>query len=391
MSRAGAHSTRWAAVYRTGALLGLDVGVLPRTPTLGIGTLGLLLLLAGCSGGPSDIAPSPAPTTERVVDATEVRTLPFPHLLPVAGTVVARQRIEIASRITGFLQQVSVQEGDRVEPGTLLAVIDDTGVEAAVVTAEAAVASAQADLDEAKGDVARYRKLARTQTLTEDDLRKAEVRLVRAEAERVRTASDLTTRRQDRRYARLVSPARAQVRERLRDPGDLVTLGDPILRLEALEPLDLELFVPLAQALALAEGQSIRLELDGPPGSLTAPIAAVIHSADSATRLCKVRLALPEQSGLIPGRFGRALLVLGEDLIPALPTSALTERAGVPGVFVIDASGRARFRSLQVGRLWQGAWEVLAGIEAGATVVNNPASVLRDGDRVQVRTPADGS
>jgi len=73
-----------------------------------------------------------------------------------------------------------------------------------------------------------------------------------------------------------------------------------------------------------------------------------------------------------------------------VPDGALAERAGVPGVLVVEAQGTARFRSLQLGRAWPGYHEVLAGVEPGTAVAIDPPASLRDGDRVEARPVPDG-
>lgn len=359
----------------------------PRSAGL---VLGLCLPLIACAAQDGVTSGPQATPSEARVRVGPVERRAFPVVYPVTGTVVPRERIEIASRVSGFLRQVTVREGDRVEPGALLVAIDDVAVEAAVRGAEAALASARAEVAEAQGDVERFRHLSRTQALAEDELRKAELHLARAEASREGAEAELTARRQDRQYARLVSPARAQVRERLRDPGDLVTVGDPILRLDVLGSLELELFVPSAQASVLAAGQRVQVELDEATPAIDGQIDAVVDSADPVTRRCKVRVALPQHGSLVPGRFARAQLVLGEDSVFAVPASALTERAGVPGVFVVDPSGTARFRSVHPGRLWQDLREIRAGVEMATRVVIAPSAALRDGDRVLVERAPDG-
>jgi len=347
------------------------------------------LVLAGCEPGPADSAPSEA--TVRLhwlaVSQVEVRTLPL--IYPASGSVVARERVEVASRLTGFIQRVAVEEGETVAAGTVIVEIDDAQVEAAVRGAEAAVASAQADRLDALGDVDRFQTLARNQALAEDGLRKARVRLARAEGEATRSEAELQARRQERRYTRIVSPAPARVRERLRDPGDLVTPGEPILRLDVLGPPEVEVFLPVSRIQTVSVGQTVRVQLEPSVRERPGHVVAIVESLDPVTRRGKVRLALAEAEGLLDGQFARVYFVVGEEPVLVVPDGALAERAGVPGVLAVDAQGTARFRSLQLGRAWPGYHEVLAGVEPGTAVAIDPPASLRDGDRVEARPGPD--
>ena len=82
--------------------------------------------------------------------------------------------------------------------------------------------------------------------------------------------------------------------------------------------------------------------------------------------------------------------VLGDEDVIVVPASAITERAGIEGVFVKDISNKLRFRSVRLGKTWQSdplqgdtsqqLREVLAGLEVSMLVVMNPPALLHDGD-----------
>jgi len=309
-----------------------------------------------------------------------------PVIYKVPGSVVPARRLQISSRISGFIEQVHVDEGDRVEPGAALVDIDDTALEANIRAAQASLASAKADLADARADVERYQSLTTKQVLAEDQLRDARVRSAQAKAQVDKMQAELDARREDRRYVRLTSPIRALVRERLRDPGDLITVGEPVLRLDALGPMEFEVFVPSTQVDAVFSGQAVEVALDHSSTHLMGKVISVVHSADSSTRRYKVRIALPDDPRLSPGQYGSARLRIGEEPVTILPDAAVVERAGIEGVFVVEGEQRVRFRSVRLGRRWRTDREVLAGVESGSTVAMKPPSDLRDGDRVRETT-----
>jgi len=93
---------------------------------------------------------------------------------------------------------------------------------------------------------------------------------------------------------------------------------------------------------------------------------------------------------LSPGQFARAQILLGQETALVVPVSSIVERAGIEGIFVVKKEGTARFRSVRTGKVWQDYREVLAGVEAGLSVVLNPPLRLRDGDRIK-RATLDGN
>jgi RND family efflux transporter MFP subunit len=267
--------------------------------------------------------------------------------------------------------------------------MDGAQVEAAIKIAQATLAAAQAELGDANGDLKRYRALSKTEALAEDKIRDAGVRRTKAEALLARAQAELEAKRQDRRYIYLASPVRAQVRERLRDQGDLASAGEPILRLDVLGSLELEVYLSSSQIGSVTKGQNIDLFVQSDVQPIIGKVARIVRSADSVTRSSKVRITLPNNRGLSPGQFARAHILLGHETVPVVPPSSIVKRAGIEGVFVVEEEGSARFRSIRTGKLWQDYREVLAGVEAGLPVILNPPLRLRDGDQVK-RTSADG-
>ena len=202
------------------------------------------LILSGCDNNQPNQADPFGSTNSYNVHLAKVEKHVFPTIYSVPGTIVPGHRLQIASRVTGYIEKITVDEGDIVEPGVILVEIDNAQLEASITSAEASVASAQAELEEAQNDVKRFRKLVRSKTITEDKLRKAIVRQTSAKTKLAKSQAELTSTQQDRQYTRITSPVRAQVRERLQDPGDLASSGSPILRLDVLGPMELEVYLP---------------------------------------------------------------------------------------------------------------------------------------------------
>jgi RND family efflux transporter MFP subunit len=347
----------------------------------------LVLMLIGCQDDRPDQVSTSGTTNSHDVQLAQIEKREFPKIYPVPGTVAPTERLQITSRVTGYIEKITVDEGDIVEPGVILVEIDNAQLEASITSAEASVASAQAELEEAQNDVKRFRKLVRSKTITEDKLRKAIVRQTSAKAKLAKSQAELTSTQQDRQYTRITSPVRAQVRERLQDPGDLASSGSPILRLDVLGPMELEVYLPSTRIGNVVIGQDVDVYIQSEQTPLAGNVKSIVRAADKVTRRSKVRIALPEDESLAPGQFARADIMLGEESLTVIPREAMTERAGIEGAFIVDESGTVRFRSVRLGRRYRAYQEVLAGPEAGVSVVLNPPALLREGDRVVQASP----
>jgi RND family efflux transporter MFP subunit len=347
----------------------------------------MLLFLASCQEDqPSQNDASALPMAHGV-HLAQVESQLFPKIYSVPGTIVSNKRLQVASRVAGYIKKITVDEGDIVEAGTILVEIDNAQVDASIKSAEANVISAKAELEEAQGDVKRFKKLVRSKTITEDQLRKAIVRQTSAKANLAKAQAVLKSNQQDQQYTYIISPVRAQVRERLQDPGDLASATSPILRLDVLGPMILEVYLPSTKVGKVVTGQDVDIYIQSENIPLVGSIKSIVRSADKVTRRSKVRIALPEKQSLAPGQFARANILLGEELLKVIPLEAKTERAGIEGVYIVDNNDTVRFRSVRLGRDFNGYLEVLAGPETGDSIVLNPTTLLREGDRVTLLAP----
>lgn len=352
----------------------------PGRPGIGCRLLLCLLplWLAGC--GQDSASPVPRVRSDlELADAT-VRTVPRYYTVP--GSVIADERVQLSSRISGFIRKLAVREGEVVREGQVLVEIDPSDVDGAVQRAAAALASARADLADARVDVDKFTALTRRGAVPIDTLRKAEVRRDVAQARLAEAQAALDTAKAQRAYTSITSPVDGTVVGRLRESGDLATPGLPILELEARNTLVFQTYIAESRVAQLDPAQPVQVELDAAPGPHPGRLLRVVPSADPVTRRYEVKVSLSAVDGLLPGMFGRARFVLGEDQVLTVPRAALTTRGGLEGVFGVAADGQIGFRWLRTRRDINGYVEVTAGVEPGDRVVLNPPVDLRDGDRL---------
>ncbi len=341
-------------------------------------------MLVACDGSP----PASPVRTRSDLELATAAVSPVPRYYTVPGSVISDERVQLSSRISGFIRKLAVREGDLVREGQVLVEIDPSDVEGAVSRATAARASAQADLADARVDVDKFTALTRTGAVPVDTLRKAEVRRQVAQARLAEAQAALETANAQRAYTSITSPVDGVVVGRLREAGDLATPGVPILEIEARNTLVFQTYIAESRITQLDPAQPVRVSLDAAPDVHEGRLLRVVPSADPATRRYEVKVSLPAAAGLLPGMFGRAQFLIGEDRPLTVPQAALTERSGLVGLFRVAADGQAEFRWLRTRREIDGRVEVTAGLAAGDRVVLNPPADLRDGDRLAVSTPA---
>jgi len=342
--------------------------------------LALSALLGACGKAP-EAQPQPAPKSWDLA-VVKVATAGLPIDYTTVGSVVSDQRIEVTSRMSGYIHELLVREGDRVRRGQIIARLDGADVEGAIRQSRAGVGAASSALADAQIDFERFQRLYERASISENEWRKVRLKrdAARESLNQAQAAQD--TANAQRAYVDIRSPGDGVVVARLKQAGDLAAPGAPILTLEVGRALLFETSVSEAHVAAIAVGSRARVKIDALTQIFEGTVSRVVPSGDPVTRSYLVKVALPETAGLMPGMFGRASFAVGDSSSLLVPAQALVERGGLRGVFLVDEAGLARFRWLRTGREWPDRIEVTAGLAAGERIVAAVDPGLREGDRI---------
>jgi RND family efflux transporter MFP subunit len=244
------------------------------------------------------------------------------------------------------------------------------------VEIEARVEQAKAALSQAERDHAREAALLEKGAATADT--------VRSLADRLRAArAGLTEAETMLSYTRVAAPFDGVITRDHVNPGDLATPGAPLFALEAPRPLRVEVEVPESLP-TLAAGTAVEVRLATDAGPVAARLSEFSPAADTVSRTRLAKLDLPVTATAGTGQFVRVAWPAGEATVLTAPETALTSFGQMERVFVVR-EGRAELRLVKTGRREGGRVQVLAGVNAGETVVLAPPASLRDGQPVEVK------
>lgn len=352
-------------------------------PRLGATALTLILAagLTGCGGREDKAAGAAAPREVAVQTATvALATQASLHAAP--ASVVAETQVQVASRLMGYIREISVAEGQRVKAGQRLFSIDPVDIQGQVDQARAALQQAEDAQRDARVEHDRFAALFKEEAVTRQQYEKMKLQHDLATSRVAQARAGLNTASHQLRYAAVTSPIDGVVTRKLASAGDLAAPGQPVLTLENPARLQIQTHVPEAVFNTLKVGDKVRVEVDGQPEAVQASVALLSPAADPVTRLFMVKLNAGA-SGLRSGLFARALFPQGERQVLGVPAAAVLTRAGITGVFVVNAGGLAEFRMVRLGAVHEGLVEVQAGLNAGERVVIGGAEKLESGDKVR--------
>lgn len=347
----------------------------------------ILLILSACNEEHTVYAPPAAKTFELPV--MTVQLVPIPRIYTVPGSVKSDERIQVSSRISGYIQNISVHEGDQVTKGAILVKIDPTEVEGAIRQTLAAVQTANTALSDAERDTARLSGLQKKGVVSNETLRKAKVLRDVARSTLAEAKAALDTAQAARRYVSVKSPFNGIVVMRHKQVGDLATPGVPVLTIESRARLLLRTSVAESRIRNIHTGEQVQVEIDAlGKNEIAGVVLRVIPSGDPVTRRYDVEISLPNKPGIYPGMFGRAHFILGSDTSPVVPKAAIVERGGLRGVFVLDQERAVKFRWLRMGREWADRVEIIVGLKDGETILSQNDRRVHDGDVIKSVTKA---
>lgn len=303
------------------------------------------------------------------------------------GSLLAREEATIAAQVSGQIEVLRVDLGDRVAAGDELALIDTTSYEALRRQSAAALARANAAAANAAQNLRRVQELHRDNIASISELDQAVAEADQAKAEVKAAEAAEAVARLNLERSRVKAPFAGVVAERIRSAGDFVAVGTPIFRLVQTDPLRLRLDVPERDAARVRAGQTVRLTVSGQTNVYTGRLSRIAPALRESDRMLAVEADIPGQEGLRPGLFVRAEIVVDErEPGLSIPSNALVTFAGLEKVVLVNA-GKALERTVTTGRRGPDWVEITSGLQAGESVVLDPVG-LRTGQSVVVETTA---
>ena len=377
--------------------LAIDRGLAPIRHRRRRRWLGLAALAAVIAAGAGWYALQPHPVTVQTTPV--VTTYPAQQyvVLNATGYVVAQRKAAVASKATGRLEWLGVEEGSKVRRGEVIARLENRDVMAAADQAAAGLNSATADLADAQQNYNRMKDLRAKGYIAQAELDTADTRLKRSHAALSGAEAALRAAQVAVEYTLIRAPFDAVVLTKDADIGDIVTpLGAAanarasVVTIADMSSLQVEVDVSESNIEKVKFGQPCEIQLDALPDSRFPGIVHMtVPTADrtKASVMVKVRFAsrdprvLPEMSARV-AFLERPMTPAEQTPRTAINPAAVNEERGRKLVFVVR-DDRAVKTAVTLGERLGDFIEVLGGLTAGEKIVLNPPKKLRDGSKVK--------
>jgi RND family efflux transporter MFP subunit len=369
-------------------------------PRLGHRTLALVLILAmlllsiGC-GEKATFTPPPPPK----VTVSQPVTQPVTDYLEFTGNTQAINTVQLKARVEGYLEKIFFKDGDRVQKGQLLFLIQQNTYEAKLKQAEAEILSQKAKLFHAQTEYARFTKLvtqkAAAQTEVDNWLYQrdaAQAAVMSAEAQRDLARLNLS-------YTKVASPFDGRIGRRLKDPGNLVGAGEATLLadVDQIDPLYVYFTINERDLLDVTQdtkesvGVIIRKDIplylglaneEGYPHKGYLDFASI--SLNATTGTLTLRGVFPNPKGrMLPGLFAKLRVPLTQKQSALLvPTAAIGYDQLGPYLLAVDDKNVVQRRGVKLGTEVKDLTVITEGLKEQEWVITNGLLMAIPGKQV---------
>ena len=334
---------------------------------------------------PVDVA---RPISERIVDWDEF-----------TGRFQAVDRVELRSRVSGYLEEIRFEDGQIVKKGDVLFVVDPRPFEATYERVDAELQAAQAELTLAEAELIRGEQLVTNRTVARSTLDARIANKLRAEAQVAIAQATLREAALNLEFTQVKAPFTGRISDSQADVGNLVVSSESVLAtIIVTDPIHLVFtaseadFLKYSRLSAAGTRPSSRNSANRVQAKLiderdwlhTGEMNFVDNELDTGTGTIRGRAVFENSDDLLtPGLFARLRLVgSGEYAALLLPDEAILADQSRRIVMVVDGEGKVEARVIEPGPLYRGFRVVKSGLEPDDRVIVSGVQRARPGGEV---------
>jgi RND family efflux transporter MFP subunit len=381
---------------------------------------------AGCAR--SSDSPSVSADTPQSAAVVLVRRTPLSNTLSIAGEFLPYQEVELHAKVTGYIRRISVDIGDHVRKGQVLAVLEVPELVAQEQAASAGVRHSEEMVSQAKSDISRAEadhealhaaatrlkqaSSARPGLIAEQELDDATAKDRSTEAQVAASKSALSAAQQQLQisradqqryaamsdYSRITAPFDGVITWRYADTGSLIQAGTsntnsmPVVKLSQVNVLRLRIPVPESLSANIHDGETadIHVKANANDQHLTGKVIRTTDSLDRSTRTMQVEVDVPNPTyKLTAGMYAEVSLPVQNDPNAlTLPLQAIDRGDNKTTVLLVNSQNHVEPREIQTGIEGPDRIQVVSGLNEGDRVVVGNLSKYRPGQAVDPKLSA---
>jgi RND family efflux transporter MFP subunit len=308
------------------------------------------------------------------------------------GIIGARVESNLGFRVPGKIVERLVDVGQEVKAGQPLMRIDDTDLRLALAAKRNAVAAARAIVVQTEPDEQRYASLLKDGWVPRQRYEQAKAALDTARAQLAAAEAEARVAENESAYTVLVADADGTVVETLGEPGQVVSAGQPVVRIA--QAGSREAVVALPETIRPAIGSVAEASVYGGDGRrYTARLRQLSNSADAQTRTYEARYVLDGEAAAAPLGATVTIRLVSQASEPEVqvPLGAVLDDGAKTGVWTLDrATSTVHFQPVKLVRVTSET-AVISGLNSSDPIVSLGAHLLQEGARVRTASESGGN
>jgi RND family efflux transporter MFP subunit len=353
-------------------------------PVRPLAALAAALLLAACSA-----ETAPAPKAERPVQVQSVAFQAEDAARDFVGVVRARYETDLGFRVGGKMVARLVNMGDRVHAGDVVARLDPEDLRLQVESAEAELAAATTNLNQTSADFERYETLKARGYASIADFDRKTAAKGEADSRLARAKRSLDLARNQLDYAELRAGADGVITATLAEPGQVVSLGQPVVKLAHRGEKEAVVALPENWLAKAREANATVTLWSGNGHRYAARLRELSPQADQATRTYAARFTILRSDDNSDDNVALGMTATvtlkpaGEAMVAKVPLSAVLSRGSGASVYVVSQGGELTLRPVTVASFNEDDALITGGVSAGEKVVTLGVQKLEPGLKVR--------
>ena len=350
--------------------------------------------LASCGGGGGmpTFGDNEYPVEEVKISSTEMQTM-YPAIIN------GIQDVEIRPKMSGFLTQINVTEGQTVQAGQVLFVIDNETYQAAVRQAQANVNTAQSSVNTAKLTYENSKQLFDNRVIGEYELQTAENSYKSAQAQLAQAQAALASAQENLSFCYVKSPATGVVGTLPFKKGALVSASNVLTHVSDISQMEVYFSVTEKDMLTMSKSEggsalekfpAVRLLLaDGSTYGYEGHVSAISGVIDQATGSVQLKAHFPNPDKLLKsGASGTVIIPRTADAAIVIPQSVVVEVQDKLFIYLVNDSNKVQYTEITVDPQNDGMnYIVTSGLKVGDKYVANGVTKLQDQMEIVPITP----
>lgn len=313
--------------------------------------------------------------------------------ITASGRLVAKNSVNISTRMMGYITAMKAEVGQNVRAGQLLVSINATDIRAKGGQANAQISQAQANYNIAKKDYERFQNLYKSQSASQKELDDMRARYEMAQAGLQAAQQMKNEVNAQYRYTNVTAPISGIITAKFAEQGDMASPGMPLLTIESQSSLQAQVLVSEQNITQINEGMSVQITLKSLNKTVSGTVSEISKSAANTGGQYMVKINIHNSADLLPGMFVNVQFLtqssgeVNQDFQESVmvPKSVLVENGQLTGVYVVSSQNTAVLRWIKTGKTFGDQVEVLSGLNPKETYILTSNGKLYNGVKVQVK------